>query len=109
MTLALSTTLRNPVIWGSPIVTKIAILYVIIASLGFCLIWGFADGLFYVFENYYTVKRKNAMIDYAKSKEKRSLSHDMVQEDLEDSVFSVAKEEDKNKIYDGARYAHVPR
>ena len=40
------------------------------------------------------------MIDYAKSEEKRSLSHDMVQEDLEDSVFNVANEEDKKKIYD---------
>jgi hypothetical protein len=100
MTLAMGATLRNPVIWGSPIITKLAIIYVIIASLAFCLIWGFADGLFYVFENYYTIKRKNTMIDYAKSAEKRSLSLDMVKEDLEDSVFNAANEEDKKKIYD---------
>ncbi len=68
--------------------------------MGFCLIWGFADGLFYVFENYHTVKRKNDMIDYAKSEEKQILSHAMVEEDLEDSVFNVANEEDKKKIYD---------
>ncbi len=68
--------------------------------MGFCLIWGFADGLFYVFENYHTTKRKNDMIDYAKSEEKRSLSHDMVEEDLEDTVFNVANEEDKKKMYD---------
>lgn len=100
MTLAMSATLRNPVIWGSPIITNLAIIYVIISSMGFCLIWGFADGLFYVFENYYTIKRKNTMIDYAKSEEKRSLSHDMVEEDLEDSVLNVADEEYKKKIYD---------
>ena len=100
MTLAMTATLRNPVIWGSPIVTNIAIIYVIISSMGYCLIWGFADGLFYVFENYNIIKRKNAMIDYAKSTEKRSLSHNMVEEDLEDSVFSLANEEDKKKIYD---------
>ena len=100
MTLALTATLRNPVIWGSPIITNIAIIYVIVSSMGYCLIWGFADGLFYVFENYHTIKRKNAMIDYAKSEEKQTLSHDMVKEDLEDSVFNVANEEDKKKIYD---------
>jgi hypothetical protein len=100
MTLAMSATLRNPAIWGSPIITKVAIIYVIISSIGFCLIWGFADGLFYVFENYHTTKRKNAMIDYAKSEEKRNLSHDMVKEDLEDSIFNVANEEAKKQIYD---------
>jgi hypothetical protein len=100
MTLALTATLKNPAIWGSPIITDIAIIYVIVSSMGFCLIWGFADGLFYVFENYHIAKRKNDMIDYAKSKEKRSLSRDMVEEDLEDTVFNVANNEDKQKIYD---------
>jgi hypothetical protein len=100
MTLAMTATLRNPVIWGSHIITEVAIIYVIISSMGFCLIWGFADGVFYVFENYHIIKRKNAMIDYAKSEEKRSLSHDMVEEDLEDSVFNLANEEHKKKIYD---------
>lgn len=100
MTLALTATFRNPRIWGSPIITDIAIIYVIVSSLSFCLIWGFADGLFYVFENYYTIKRKNAMIDYAKSEGKQSLSRDMVEEDLEDSVFNVANEEDKKRMYD---------
>jgi hypothetical protein len=100
MTLAMSATLRNPVIWGSPVITDLAIIYVIISSMGFCLVWGFVDGLFYVFENYHTVKRKNAMIDYAKSEEKRRLSYDMVEEDLEDSVFNVADEADKKKLCD---------
>ena len=100
MTLAMTATLRNPVIWGSSAITHIAIIYVIISSMGFCLIWGFADGLFYVFENYHTIKRKNDMIDYAKSEQKRSLSREMVVEDLEDSVFNVANEQDKKKIYD---------
>jgi hypothetical protein len=100
MTLALTATLRNPLIWGSQIVTNIAIIYVIVSSIGFCLIWGFADGLFYVFENYHTVKRKNDMIDYAKSEENRSLSRNMVKEDLEETVFSVTNDEDKQKMYD---------
>ncbi len=100
MTLSMSATLRNPVIWGSPIITNLAIIYVILSSIGFCLIWGFVDGVFYVFENHQTIKRKNDMIDYAKSEEKRSLSHDMVEQDLEDSVFKVANEEDKKKIYE---------
>ncbi len=100
MTLALTATLRNPAIWGSPIITNIAIIYVILSSIGFCLVWGFADGLFYVFENYHAVKRKNDMIDYAKLEEKRGLSYDMVKEDLEDSVFNVVNEEDKKKICD---------
>jgi Flp pilus assembly protein TadB len=68
--------------------------------MGYCLVWGFADGIFYVFENYHTVKRKNEMIDYAKLEEKRSRSHDMVEEDLEDSVFNVVNDEDKKKIID---------
>jgi Flp pilus assembly protein TadB len=102
MTLALSATLRNPVIWGSPLITDIAVIYVIVSSIGYCLVWGFADGIFYVFENYHTVKRKNEMIDYAKLEEKRSRSHDMVEEDLEDSVFNVVNDEDKKKIIDAA-------
>jgi hypothetical protein len=100
MTLALTATLRNPRIWGSPIITDISIIYVIISSIGFCLVWGFTDGLFYVFENYHIIKRKNDMIDYAKLEQKRSLSRKMVQEDLEDSVFNVANEEEKHKIID---------
>jgi hypothetical protein len=100
MTLALTATLRNPVIWGSPIVTDIAIIYVIASSMGYCLIWGFADGIFYVFENYHTAKRKNTMIDYAKLEDKRRLSRDMVEEDFEDSVFNVVNDEDKKKIID---------
>jgi hypothetical protein len=87
-------------IWGSAIITNIAILYVIVSSFGFCLIWGFADGLFYVFENYYTVKKRNSMIDYAKSEEKRSLSHSLVEEELEDSILNVENEADKNQIID---------
>jgi hypothetical protein len=100
MTLALTATLRNPVIWGSPIITDIAVIYVIASSMGYCLIWGFADGIFYVFENYSIVKRKNSMIGYAKLEEKRSRSRDMVEEDLEDSVFNVVNDEDKKKIID---------
>jgi hypothetical protein len=100
MTLALTATLRNPKIWGSPVITDIAIIYVIVSAIGFCLIWGFADGLFYVFENYHLAKRKNDMIDYAKSEQKRTLSRGMVEEDLEDTVFSVVNDEDKQKIYD---------
>lgn len=100
MTLALTATLRNPVIWGSPIITDIAVIYVIASSMGYCLIWGFADGIFYVFENYHTAKRKNAMIDYAKLEDKRSLSRNMVEEDLEDSVFNVVNDVDKKKIID---------
>ncbi len=100
MTLAMTATLKNPVIWGSQIITDLAIIYVIISSIGFCLIWGLVDGLFYVLENYHIVKRKNDMIDYAKSEEKRSLSFDMVQEDLEDSVFEVVDEANKKKLLD---------
>jgi hypothetical protein len=100
MTLAMSSTLRNPKIWGSPVITEIAILYVIFSAMGFCLIWGFTDGIFYVFENYHVVKRKNEMIDYAKSQGKRSLSRDMVEKDLDDSIFNMANEADKQKIYD---------
>jgi hypothetical protein len=98
MTLALTATLRNPVIWGSPIITDIAVIYVIASSMGYCLIWGFADGIFYVFENYHLVKRKNDMITYAKSAQKQSHSRRMVEEDLEDSVFSIVNDEDKNRL-----------
>lgn len=100
MTLALTATLRNPKIWGVPIITELAIIYVIVSSMGYCLVWGFADGIFYVFENYNTVKRRNNMIDYAKLEDKRNLSHDMVEQDLEDSVFNVVNDEDKKRIYD---------
>jgi hypothetical protein len=100
MTLAMTASLRNPVIWGSKIITDMAILYVTLSSMGFCLIWGFVDGLFYVLENYHIAKRKNDMIDYAKSEKKRSLSFDMVEEDLEDSVFKLVNEADKKKICD---------
>jgi hypothetical protein len=100
MTLALTATLRNPRIWGIPVITDIAVIYVILSAIGFCLIWGFTDGIFYVFENYSIVKRKNDMIDYAKSEQKRSLSRSMVQEDFEDSVFNVVNDEEKKKIID---------
>ena len=100
MTLALTASLRNPKIWGSAVITDLAIVYVVLSAVGFCLIWGFTDGIFYVFENYNIVKRKNDMIDYAKSEQKRSLSRDMVQEDLEDSVFSVVNEEEKTRLVD---------
>jgi len=100
MTLALTATFRNPKIWGIPVITDLAVVYVILSAVGFCLIWGFTDGIFYVFENYHIVKRKNDMIDYAKSEEKRSHSRDMVEEDLEDTVFNVVSDEDKQKLVD---------
>ena len=43
MTLAMTATLRNTVIWGSPIITADEIIYVIISSINFCLIWDFVE------------------------------------------------------------------
>jgi hypothetical protein len=100
MTLALTATFRNPKIWGSPIITDVAIVYVIVSAVGFCLVWGFTDGIFYVFENYHLVKRKNNMITYAKSEQKRNKSRSMVEEDLEDSVFNVVNDDEKTRIID---------
>jgi hypothetical protein len=100
MTLALTATFRNPKIWGIPVITDIAIVYVIVSAVGFCLVWGFTDGIFYVFENYHIVKRKNDMITYAKSTDKQSHSRKMVEEDLEDSVFNVVDDEEKKKLID---------
>jgi hypothetical protein len=100
MTLALTASFRNPKILGIPIITDLAIVYVIASAVGFCLVWGFTDGIFYVFENYNIIKRKNDMIDYAKSTEKLSLSRSMVEEDLEDSVFKVAGDVEKTRLID---------
>lgn len=100
MTLALTATFRNPKILGIPVITDLAVVYVILSAIGFCLIWGFTDGIFYVFENYSLAKRKNDMIDYAKSTDKQSSSRKMVEEDLEDSVFNVVDEGEKQKIVD---------
>jgi hypothetical protein len=100
MTLALTATFRNPKILGIPVITDLAIVYVILSAVGFCLVWGFTDGIFYVLENYNVAKRKNDMIDYAKSDQKRSHSRKMVEEDLEDSVFSVVSDEEKAKLVD---------
>jgi hypothetical protein len=116
MTLALTATLRNPKIWGITVISDLAVIYVILSAIGFCLIWGFADGIFYVFENYHLVKRKNDMIDYAKSEQKRSHSREMVKEDLEDSVFNVVDEQEKTRFIDnvvaslaqGEHEAHPP-
>jgi len=115
MTLCFLGILRNEMLLSDPVLLDKIMTMVIGAAISCCIAWGVVDGIFYVWENHSLIQidgifyvwenhsliqRKNIIINYAKKQNKRTESHRMVRQDLQDTYVELLSNDEKESIYE---------
>ncbi|MCE5298798.1 MAG: hypothetical protein MUE45_01585 [Methanoregulaceae archaeon] len=85
---------------GSPAVLEIAFNKVILAALFCCIAWGIADGLFYVWERNYIIRRENKVIEFSKSPRQNESALSLIGEQLDDTILRNIPKENRLQLYE---------
>lgn len=85
---------------GSPAVLEIAFNKVILAALFCCIAWGIADGLFYVWERNYIIRRENKVIEFSKSPRQNESALSLIGEQLDDTILRNIPGENRLQLYE---------
>ena len=87
------------VLRGYPYMFEIVLNQVILAALFCCIAWGVADGLFYLWERNYIIRRENKTIELAKSEENDDSAISLIGEQLDDTILRNIPGENRVQLY----------
>jgi VIT1/CCC1 family predicted Fe2+/Mn2+ transporter len=88
------------VLRGYPWVFEFAIYKTISAALLCCMAWGIADGLFYVWERSYLIRRENTIIQFSKSARQAESAIPLIEEELDDTILRNIPRENRLQLYE---------
>jgi VIT1/CCC1 family predicted Fe2+/Mn2+ transporter len=84
---------------GYPYVFEIVLNRIILAALFCCMAWGVADGLFYLWERNYIIRRENKTIELAKSEGNDDTAISLIGEQLDDTILRNIPGENRLQLY----------
>jgi hypothetical protein len=84
---------------GYPVVFEFIINKVILAALFCCIAWGIADGMFYLWERNYIIRRENKTIEFSKSSLGES-AVTLIGEQLDDTILRNIPGENRLQLYE---------
>lgn len=84
---------------GYPVILKFILNYVILAALFCCIAWGIADGLFYLWERNYIIRRENKVIEFSKSPQQNESALSLIGEELDDTILRNIPGEKRLDLY----------
>jgi hypothetical protein len=84
---------------GYPVVFEFIINKVILAALFCCIAWGIADGMFYLWERNYIIRRENKTIEFSKSSRQES-AVTLIGEQLDDTILRNIPGENRLQLYE---------
>jgi len=82
-----------------PVAPDVVVDRIILAALFCCVAWGIADGLFYLWERGYIIRRENQILDLSRSGDPGGSALPLVQEELDDTILRTIPEEDRQALY----------
>jgi VIT1/CCC1 family predicted Fe2+/Mn2+ transporter len=85
---------------GYPAMLEFVIQKVVYAALFCCIAWGIADGLFYLWERNYIIRRENRIIELSQSAPQKESTRSMIGEQLDDTILRNIPREDRVQLYD---------
>lgn len=85
---------------GYPVVLEIILNKVILAALLCCIAWGIADGMFYLWERNYIIRRENKTIEFSKSPQQNESALSLIGEQLDDTILRNIPGENRLQIYE---------
>jgi VIT1/CCC1 family predicted Fe2+/Mn2+ transporter len=85
---------------GYPAVFEIVLQKTIFAALFCCIAWGIADGLFYLWERNYIIRRENRIIQLSKSAQQKESALSLIGEQLDDTILRNIPKENRFLLYD---------
>jgi VIT1/CCC1 family predicted Fe2+/Mn2+ transporter len=85
---------------GYPVVLGLVINKTITAALLCCIAWGIADGVFYVWERRYMIRRENRIIRSSKSDKEHESALSLIGEELDDTILRTIPRENRLHLYD---------
>jgi len=88
------------VLRGYPVVLEFILNKVILAALFCCIAWGIADGLFYLWERNYIIRRENKVIEFSKSPHQNESAISLIEEQLDDTILRNLPKENRLQLYD---------
>jgi VIT1/CCC1 family predicted Fe2+/Mn2+ transporter len=88
------------VLRGYPVVFEFILQRVIFAALFCCMAWGIADGLFYLWERNYIIRRENSIIQLSKSAQEEESALSLIGEELDDTILRNIPEENRHQLYE---------
>jgi VIT1/CCC1 family predicted Fe2+/Mn2+ transporter len=87
------------VLRGYPYVFEIVLNRIILAALFCCIAWGVADGLFYLWERNYIIRRENKTIELTKSEGNDDSAISLIGEQLDDTILRNIPGENRVQLY----------
>jgi VIT1/CCC1 family predicted Fe2+/Mn2+ transporter len=87
------------VLRGYPYMFEIVLNRIILAALFCCIAWGVADGLFYLWERNYIIRRENKTIELAKSEGNDDSAISLIGEQLDDTILRNIPGENRVQLY----------
>lgn len=85
---------------GYPAVFEFVLQRTIYAALFCCIAWGIADGLFYLWERNYIIRRENTIIQFSKSGEQKESALSLIGEQLDDTILRNIPKENRVQLYE---------
>jgi VIT1/CCC1 family predicted Fe2+/Mn2+ transporter len=85
---------------GYPVVLGLVLNKTITAALLCCIAWGIADGVFYVWERRYMIRRENRIIRSSKSDKEHESALSLIGEELDDTILRTIPRENRLHLYD---------
>jgi len=85
---------------GFPVVLEPILNKVILAALFCCIAWGIADGLFYLWERNYIIRRENKVIEFSKSPQQNESALSLIGEQLDDTILRNIPRENRLQLYE---------
>lgn len=82
-----------------PVAPDVVVDKIVLAALFCCIAWGIADGLFYVWEREYIVRRENRILDLSRSGDPDGSALFLVEEDLDDTILRTIPKEERQHLY----------
>lgn len=85
---------------GYPLMLEQVITKVILAALFCCIAWGIADGMFYLWERNYIIRRENKTIEFSKKARESESALALIGEQLDDTILRNIPGEKKHELYE---------
>ncbi|HNQ25752.1 MAG TPA: hypothetical protein PKG69_03430 [Methanoregulaceae archaeon] len=85
---------------GVPFILQGVLTNIVLAALFCCIAWGIADGLFYLWERNYIIRRENKTIELSKRGEGKGPALSLIGEQLDDTILRNIPKENRLPLYE---------
>lgn len=82
-----------------PTAPDVVIDKIILAALFCCIAWGIADGLFYLWEREYILRRENRILELSRAGNPEGSALFLVREELDDTILRTIPQEERQHLY----------